>query len=296
MNYFSVKSIIASKNINNEFSWFGCSFNMNIYRGCCHGCIYCDSRSSCYQIENFCEVAAKKDALNIIEKDLKSKRTAGIIGTGAMSDPYNPYEEGLELTRGALKIIDKYGFGINIITKGILVTRDIDILRSINRHSPVCVGITVTTGDDMFSRIIEPHAPVSSKRLKAVNLLSRNNIYSGILMMPILPFLNDTEENITTIVRKAAYNNAKFILPSFGLTMRNGQREYFYNKLDQFYPGLKEKYRSTFGDSYECNSPKHQDLYKLFADYCKKYNIVYKMEDIISGLKGSVKEKQISFI
>lgn len=292
MKYINAKTIITHNKYPN--AWFGNKYNMNIYRGCSHGCIYCDSRSDCYQIENFDEIVAKKDALYIIDKELKSKRKTGIVGTGAMSDPYNPMEKEYKLTRGALELINTYGFGINITTKSDLITRDIDILKDINKHSPVCIGVTITATVDSLSMKIEPSAPVSSKRFAVIDELSKNGIYAGILMMPILPFISDDEENIISIVKIGAECGAKFIYPWFGMTLRSGQREYFYNKLDKIYPGVNGKYQKIFAYTYECLCPNHKNLWDLFKKECNKYDIVYKMSDVIQGAKDNVHTKQLS--
>ncbi|WP_353092820.1 radical SAM protein [Tissierella praeacuta] len=292
MKYIDAKIIITHNKHPNV--WFGNKYNMNIYRGCSHSCIYCDSRSNCYQIEDFDEIAAKKDALKIIERELKSKRNTGSICTGAMSDPYNPLEKRLFLTRGALELVNSYGFGINIITKSDIIIRDIDILKDINRHSPVCIGITITAAKDSLSQNIEPLSPSSSRRFNAIAELSRNGIYAGILMMPILPFISDNTENIISIIKKGTECGAKYIYPYFGVTLRSGNREYFYHKLDEIYPGISEKYKIHFGYSYECLSPNYRELWRNFKKECNKYNIVYKMSDIIKGVEKSVQIKQLS--
>jgi len=192
MEYIKAKKLISQYAYDN--SWFDINYNMNIYKGCCHGCIYCDSRSECYQIEDFDRVRAKENAIESIGKELKGKRRKGVIGTGAMSDPYNPLEKKFQLTRGALEEVNKYNFGISIATKSPLITRDIDILKKISSHSPVLIKMTITTFDDDLCKRIEPNVPCSSERFKAIKQLSDNGIYTGILLMPILPFINDTEE------------------------------------------------------------------------------------------------------
>ena len=295
MNYINAKHIVSQSRNKHPESWFGCDYTMNIYRGCCHGCIYCDSRSDCYHVEDFDQVAVKANSFEIIENDLKCKRFKGVIGTGAMSDPYNPFEKKLELTRNALKLVDKHEFGINVATKSNLVTRDIDIFKSINQHSSTCVGVTITTFDESMAKLIEPQASSTAQRFKAIEAISKNDIFCGILMMPILPFINDTENNVLSIVKEAYNLGAKFILPSFGMTNRQGQREYFYSALDKYFPSKKAKYINSYGDSYECSSPHYADLKKIFVDQCTKYNISYKMKDIISGAKNSVKQEQINF-
>lgn len=269
---------------------------MNIYKGCNHGCIYCDSRSDCYRVENFDEVRAKENALLILERDLKSKRKKGLVSNGAMSDPYNPFEAKYQLTRGALELIHKYGFGAGIITKSDLVTRDIDILCKIREHSPAMVKMTVTTFDDALCQRIETSVTPTSKRLDALKQLSQAGIFTGVLMMPILPFINDTEENIKNIVQAAAESGVDFIFPSFGVTLRQNQRVHFYQQLDKSFPGLKQKYINTFGNNYGCSSPDREHLYEVFKTECKKNNILYKMPEIIQSLKSDYEPHQLSFL
>lgn len=240
MDYIPAKTIVCT---NKGTAWFGTQYNMNIYKGCCHGCIYCDSRSDCYHVEDFDRVRAKENALAIIRDDLRRKVRTGVIATGAMSDPYNPFEKELELTRHALELINAYEFGVAIDTKSTLVTRDIDILTEIKSHSPVLVKMSITTADDVLCKKIERHVAVTSERFQAIKQLSDNGIYCGVLLMPVLPFINDTKENILGIVRLAKENGAKFVYPDFGVTLRSNQQIYFYERLDELFPGMSEKYK-----------------------------------------------------
>ena len=274
--------------------WFGYEYNMNIYIGCNHGCIYCDSRSECYHIENFSEVKAKENALEIIRDQLRRKVKKGVIGCGGMSDPYNPYEKDMLLTRNALELINAYGFGIVIATKSSLITRDIDVIQDINRHSPVCMILTITTADDDLSKIIEPNVNVSSKRFEALATLADNGIYTGILLMPVLPYINDTEENIKSIVDRAHEAGVKFIYPYFGVTLRQNQRCYYYDKLDEHFTGIKEKYIKQYGNRYRCSSSNYKKLWNVFQKSCKDYNILYRMSDIISAYKANSRQVQLS--
>lgn len=292
METVPAKTIIAR---NYASQWFGTDYNMNIYRGCSHGCIYCDSRSDCYQIEDFDTVRCKENALQLIERELSKKRTKGVIATGAMSDPYNPFEKQHKITRNALKLVDRYGFGIAVDTKSDLVVRDIDVLRKIKRHSPTVIKITITTGDDTLARKIEPHVAVPSKRFTALKALSEADIYCGILLMPILPFISDSEENILSIISQAQECGAKFIYPAFGVTLRQNQRLYFYQQLDKEFPGLKERYIQTFGNAYQCNTQHANILYKIFKNECNRVGILYKMEDIISAYKSPYEVRQDTF-
>lgn len=292
MDYLPAKTIISGYAEKNP--WFGCNYNMNLYKGCCHGCIYCDSRSLCYQIDDFDHVRAKENALVLVERELRGKRRTGVIGTGAMSDPYNPFEKELCLTGGALKLIDRYGFGVAIATKGSLIARDVPVLASIATHSPVLCKMTVTTCDDKLARIIEPAAPPPSERMAAVAALAKAGLYVGLLLMPVLPFVTDSEENIRGIVTMAAESGARFIYPAFGMTNRTGQREYYYKKLEQSFPGLKERYEQLYGDRYECGSPRAKALKALFEETCKQSGIRWHMRDIIREYKENREEIQLS--
>ena len=261
--------------------WFNIHYNMNIYRGCQHGCVYCDSRSDCYRIENFdTDITVKINALDLLEKELKKKDNQLTVGTGAMCDPYMPIEKKYRLTQKALELIEKYNFPINIITKSDLILRDIDILAAINKKRMATVGITLTTVNDELAKKLEPHAPLPSKRVEALKFLSKNRINTGVLLMPVLPFIEDDKQAIIDIIEAAKEANAKFIIAYFGMTIRAGQREYFYDKLDEHFPLKKQKYIQTFKDSYSCNTPNSKELYALFSKKCEEYGIIYKMKNV----------------
>lgn len=282
---------------NKSSDWFGNDYNMNLYRGCCHGCIYCDSRSDCYRIENFDEVCAKENALQILRDELRRKIRPGVIGTGAMSDPYNPFEEKELLTRHALELISAYNFGITVITKSSLIARDIDIYMEIAEHSPVLCKMTVTTADDELCRLIEPNVSVSSERFDTLAEMSDSGLFTGITLMPVLPFIEDSEENILKIVRTAHECGVRCIYPAFGMTLRNNQRDYYLGKLEEIFPGqgLKMRYIRTFGERYECVSPRAKRLWEIFSAECDRLGILYKMREIISAYKRGYGDMQLSF-
>lgn len=294
VTYIPAKTIITHKKNPNE--WFGTNYNMNIYKGCSHGCIYCDSRSNCYGIEQFDTVCPKENALQIIRDELRRKVKTGVVATGAMSDPYNPLEGELLLTRHALELLDAFEFGIAIATKSNLLLRDMDILESIKEHSPVLCKVTITTADDLLASKIEPGVPVSSERFHMIRELSDRDIFTGILLMPVLPFLEDTKENISAIVQRASDSGAKFIYPAFGMTMRDNQREHYYQKLEELFPnkGLVEQYIKRYGNYYECRSPKAKQLWYEFKDECDKHHIMYNMKDIIHGYKSPYNFEQLT--
>ncbi len=250
-------------------SWFGLKYNMNLYRGCAHGCIYCDSRSSCYQIENFSDILVKANAIELLKKELPSKRVKGTIGTGSMNDPYQPVEKQYQLTKKSLELMAKNGFPVHIITKSELVLRDMGLLHEISK-TYAAVTFTVITTDDALAGIIEPGAPSPSRRFGTIETLSKAGIYTGITMMPLLPFITDTEENVKDIVRLAKDSGAKYIIPVFGMSIRTGQREYYYQKLDEHFPGLKSRYEKIYGQQYQCPSPDHDRLGKVFFEACDK--------------------------
>lgn len=287
MEFIAVKNLIHS--VKSGQQWFGVTHNTNIYRGCNHGCIYCDSRSSCYKITDFDRIRAKEHAPKKIDHELSTKRKKGVLGFGGMNDPYNQFERDLEFTRQALQSCDKYQFGVHIITKSSLVLRDIDIFKDIQEHSIVNIGITITTAKDSLQQRIERNVSSTSERFRAIHELRLNGIYAGILMMPILPFINDRVEDIEQLVNLAYQANANYIYPSFGVTLRDNQRQYF---LDKIGPELAEKYIKQFGDSYVCTSPNEPILRQKFEQLCQKYGIVYRMKDIVEGSTQHIKQKQ----
>lgn len=283
MEFVKAKTILTKVKYGSE--WYGVDYNMNLYRGCSHGCIYCDSRSNCYHIDNFDRVRGKENALYILEKELSKKRIKGVVGIGSMSDTYNPLEIKYEQTRGALKLISKYGFGVSIDTKSDLILRDLDLLKEINSKNNVIIKFTITTPDDKLSKIIEPNVCVSSKRLEAIKILSDNGIFSGIMLNPVLPFITDKEEDIKALVRLASEYGAKFIHTYMGMTLRENQRDYYFNKLEEHFIGLKSKYIKTYGDKYNCMPKNYKYLYNVFVNECNKYGVLYKMDDIIKAYK-----------
>lgn len=293
MQYIKAKTILSNRNKNIGFS--GADYNMNLYRGCNHGCIYCDSRSECYQIEDFDRVRVKEKALSILEDELIRKRVKGTISFGAMNDPYNGVENNEKLTRDALKLINKYQYGVSILTKSDLVVRDIDIFKQISLNASCAVRMTITTFDDELCKIIEPNVSISSKRFKALKKIAENDIIAGIHAWPILAFINDDPQNIINIIRKAAECGVKFVYPYFGVTLRQNQRVYFYDKLDRYFPSIKKKYEKYFGNSYECISPNADKLKRVFIKECNKNNILYRTKDVIDIIQSSAKQNQMQF-
>ncbi len=258
-------------------TWFGLKYNMNLYRGCQHRCIYCDSRSECYQIENFDgEVLVKANAIPLLRKELVSKRVKGTIGLGSMNDPYMPLEAKLNLTGRALAIIARYHFPVHLITKSDLVLKDLETLRQINQVY-AAVSFTVTTADDELGKKVEPGAPPVSRRFRAMRALADAGILTGVVLMPVLPFIEDDEENVTQIVTLAHQAGASYIIPSFGMSLRDRQRAYYYAKLDQLFPGLRARYERRFGDQYHCPANNAERLAELFQELCGQYGLATRI-------------------
>lgn len=261
-------------------------FGMNIYRGCSHGCIYCDSRSCCYQFTHpFEDIEVKQNAPELLEKVLRSKRQKCMIGTGAMSDPYMHCEEQLRLTRKCLEIILKHGFGAAVQTKSDRILQDIDLLDEINRKAKCVVQITLTTYDDELCRIIEPNVCNTKRRIEVLNEMQERGIPTIVWLTPILPFINDTEENIGSILKACVCARIKGIICfDMGLTLRDGDREYYYAALDRHFPGVKEKYIQRYGNAYELPSPNRKRLMELFESVCAENGILYKPGDCFAFL------------
>ena len=272
---------------------------MNIYRGCSHGCIYCDSRSKCYQFTHaFEDIEVKQNAPELLDRALKSKRKKGMIGTGSMSDPYMHCEAELGLTRKCLEIILRRGFGAAIQTKSDRILRDLDLLEEINRNAKCVVQMTLTTWDPPLCRIIEPNVCDTQRRIEVLEEMRRRNIPTVVWLTPILPFINDTEENILPILEACARVRVKGIICfDMGLTLREGDREYYYAALDRHFPGLKARYISSYGNAYELPSPNRDRLMKLFEDFCRARSILYRPEDCFSYMSAfPEKFQQISFL
>ena len=271
--------------------------NMNVYRGCTHGCIYCDSRSHCYQIlHNFEDIEVKRNAVQILESQLQRKRKPVMISTGSMCDPYIHLEEELKITRQCLELIERYGFGLSILTKSDLILRDLDLLKAIHAKTKCVVQLTLTTFDEDLGAILEPDVSSTSQRFTVLETMRDAGIPTVVWICPTLPFINDTEENLQGLLDYCIRAKVHGILCfGFGTTMRAGSRDYFYQKLDQHFPGMKERYIRTFGDSYECRSPNNTQLMKIFREKCRQHEILYHTRDVFEYLHTfEKKEEQLS--
>lgn len=274
MHFVDAKGILSAGN------------GMNLYRGCTHGCIYCDSRSKCYGFtHDFEDIEVKQNAPQLLERALRSKRKKCMIGTGAMCDPYMHCEEKLQLTRRCLELIDQYEFGLAIQTKSNRILRDLDLLKSINQKSKCVVQMTLTTYDENLCRILEPNVCTTKERFETLQIMRDNGIPTVVWLSPILPFVNDTRENIEGILDYCVRAKVHGIICfDMGVTLREGDREYFYAALDRHFPGLRQKYHSTYGYAYEVNSPNNDELMKLFRDTCKKHGILYEVKSCFEYL------------
>ncbi len=274
MHFVDAKRILSAHN------------GMNLYRGCTHGCIYCDSRSECYQMQHdFEDIEVKQNAPELLERALRSKRKKCMIGTGAMCDPYMHCEEELRLTRRCLELIDEYGFGVTVQTKSDRILRDLDLLQSINRKAKCVVQMTLTTYDEDLCRIIEPNVCTTKRRYEVLQIMRENDIPTVVWLSPILPYINDTRENIEEILaycREAGVYG--IICFGMGVTLRKGDREYFYAALDRHFPGMREKYHRRFGYNYEIPSERSGELMKYFRDFCRENHIVNNVEKIFAYL------------
>ena len=276
MHDIQAKSILSARN------------GMNVYRGCTHGCIYCDSRSTCYQMDHaFEDVAVKRNAPELLEDALRRKRHRCTIGTGSMCDPYLPLERETRLTRRCLEIIAKYGCGVSVLTKSDLILRDLDVLKRINETARVVVCTTFTTYDEDLCRILEPNVCTTKKRFEMLRTMRESGISTGVWLCPILPFLNDTEENLRGLL-DYCFDAGVEVIVNFGMgvTLRDGDRQYFYKKLDEHFPGIKEQYIRRFGDSYQCPSPNAAALEKIFREACRARGVIWEPDQAMEYLSA----------
>ena len=269
------------------------SNGMNLSRGCTHGCIYCDSRSEIYGMDHdFEDVEIKSNAPELLRKKLASKRNKCMIGTGSMSDPYMPVKESLANTRACLEIIQEYGFGVTVITKSRLILRDLDLLKSINEKSKCIVQMTLTTYDEALCRVLEPRVSTSRERFETLKTLGEHGIETVVWLCPILPWINDTVENIRGLLEYCREAGVKGILCfGMGVTLREGNREYFYEQLRKSFPGLEERYRRTFGNSYSLGSDRNRELMDLYHRFCREEGILHDKDEIFRYL-GTFPEKE----
>ncbi|MBE5943822.1 MAG: radical SAM protein [Lachnospiraceae bacterium] len=275
MHYKEVKAILSPQN------------GMNLYRGCTHGCIYCDSRSKCYRMDHdFEDIEVKLRADQLLEHALKRKRTKSMIFTGSMTDPYCPLEEELQLTRRCINQIERFDFGLVIQTKSNLIMRDIDILEKINKKTKCVVAMTLTTFDEELSKKLEPNVCTTKERFEVLMAMKERGIPTIVWLAPFLPFINDTEENLRGLmdycIKAGVYGIMNF---GIGLTLRDGNREYFYAQLDKLFPGMKEKYMRTYGDAYEVTSPDNDRLMKIFVELCQEHGIQYDKEELMRYMR-----------
>ena len=274
MHFIEAKGILSAKN------------GMNIYRGCTHGCIYCDSRSTCYQMKHdFEDIEVKQNAPALLEAALRRKRKRCMIGTGAMCDPYMHCEEQLGLTRRCLEIIEEYGFGLAIQTKSDRILRDLPLLKKINEKSKCVVEMTLTTYDESLCKILEPRVCSTQRRYETLKILQQNGIPTVVWFSPVLPFINDTEENLRGILFDCFDAGVKGILCfGIGTTLRDGDRAYFYAALDRHFPGMKQRYIRKFGNSYSCASDNHEKLMRIFYEACQKHGVMSDVGEIFAYL------------
>ncbi|MDE7207897.1 MAG: radical SAM protein [Lachnospiraceae bacterium] len=264
MHYIEAKGILSANN------------GMNVYRGCTHGCIYCDSRSVCYGMKHdFEDIEVKQNAPELLEAALKSKRKKCMIGTGAMSDPYNHYEEELKITRRCIELIERYEYGLAILTKSTRILRDLDLLRSVNEKAKCVVQMTLTTYDEKLCKIVEPNVSTTKERFEALMRFKEAGIPTVVWLTPILPFINDSEENLRGILDYCVQANVKGIVSfGMGLTLREGDREYYYAALEKHFPGLRKKYVHTYGNAYDLPCQNEKQLFRIFHDTCQKHGIM----------------------
>ena len=275
MHFVQAKSILSAKN------------GMNLYRGCQHGCIYCDARSNCYQMDHpFEDIAVKENSLTLLEDSLRRKRKPCMIGTGAMSDPYMPLEEDLCYTRKALELICRYGFGAALITKSNRVLRDLDLLKAINENAKCVIQMTLTTSDEELCKKIEPNVCTTKERFEALKILRDAGIPTVVWLCPILPFINDTAENINGVLDYCEEAEVRGIIYfGAGLTLRDGNREFFYRHLDLHFPGVKAEYIRRYRNSYMLDSPNSRELNALFHRRCESAGILHDNEQIFQYLQ-----------
>ncbi|WP_314064811.1 radical SAM protein [uncultured Vagococcus sp.] len=278
MEYIEARTILMKTKTR---EWFGTDYTMNVYKGCHHGCVYCDSRSECYQIDQFDQVRGKTSASQLLNQELQSKRQKGVVGAGSMSDPYNYFERQELLTRQSLELFNHHGFGVSLATKSELVTRDIDLFQALKIHSPVAISLSFCTVDEQLGQKLERYVSPPSKRLSALEKLSAAGIYTGVMLMPVLPYLTDSWPIVESVIKSAYERGARYVYPLFGMTLRDRQRDYYFAFLKKYYPEKLRLYKKVYDNQYYCQSPNHQKLEQRMKELCDKLNVSMTMSSII---------------
>ncbi len=290
MEYVKTRTIMTKSNQGNL--WFGIDYHMNLYRGCSYGCIYCDSRSDSYHIKDFDKIKSKENALQILEEELASKSLKGVVSFGTLSDPYNELEKDYKITREALTLIKKYGFGVSIDTKSDLILRDIDLLKEIAQNNSVIIKISITTYEDELAKFLEPNVISSTKRFEVLKKLRENDIYAGVLMTPVLPFVTDSVDNIKQMVRISHENRANFIYTKMGVTLKSNVHDYYYERIEKLYKGLSKDYKTLYGNNIICSPLKYSDLLEIFVKECNQHHLLCDMGEIIKDYKKKIPLKE----
>jgi DNA repair photolyase len=209
-----------------------------------------------------------------------------------MSDPYLPVPENLANIRACLEIIDKHNCGLTIQTKSDLILRDLDLLISINKKAKCIVQTTMTTFDEELCKIIEPNVCGTKRRFDVLKIMRDNGIKTIVWLCPFLPFINDTEENLRGLLDYCIEAGVYGILCwGIGLTLREGNREYFYSKLDKYFPGLKNIYEKKYGYSYIINSDNNETLMRLLRETCEKHGIVLGNDTLFEYMRTFEEKK-----
>ncbi|WP_265458287.1 SPL family radical SAM protein [Enterococcus sp. HY326] len=291
MNLLPAKKILMKTK---NKAWLGTDYTMNLYKGCHHGCIYCDSRSRCYGIENFERVTGKQNALQMLALELQQKRQKAVIGDGSMSDSYNAFEKKYQLTRQALELFDTFDFGVSLATKSDLILRDQDLLKKISGHAPVNISFSFSTIDDALASKIEKRVSLPSQRMAALKELTASGLYSGILLMPILPALTDDWSTIEKLVLQAKENGAAYIYPFWGVTLRDIQKEYYFQQLKNIAPNLLQKYQQASADNYYYPIENLMETKRKFKKLCCQLQLEYSMTRIIEKYQQRYQVEQLS--
>lgn len=234
----------------------------------------------------FEDIEVKENAVDLLAHALKHKRQKCMIGTGSMTDPYIPLEMELENVRKALSLIYEYGFGFTVITKSNRILRDLDLLQKINEKTKCVVQMTLTTYDEELCRRIEPHVCTTAERFAVLKRMRDAGIPTVVWLTPVLPFINDTEANLSGILDMCAEAGVCGVINyGMGLTLREGNREYFYKQLDRLFPGLKEKYIRTYGNRYVVESPNSGRLMEIFHRKCRENGMLHDNGEIFRYLR-----------
>ena len=261
-------------------SWFWCRYTINPYSGCEHACVYCDARSEKYYLHPDLDnvVYVKTNVKQMLDKRLKNARTLlpDVVGLGGVCDAYQPAEAEYKNARNILEVLYKYKYPVFMVTKSTMVMRDLDLYSKMAEEYYSTITFTITSFDEEIVNFLEPHASPSKERIEALKDIKEKHpkIQTGVCFMPIVPYFEDSDENLEDVISQTKKANCDFILFAPGMSLRDSQAQFFIRKLkDSKYSNLLKKMLDLYKGEMHPNSDYVSKIHNKLVALCKQYEL-----------------------